>query len=96
MTSTNDSRAHAAEPAPSAASVDQTSKDSFPASDPPASHLPDLPPANAEDKWRAVRENEEALDRKPAGVSDQTVPTPTPPQVKAESQQSGKRGKASR
>ena len=27
----------------------------FPASDPPASHLPDVPPSNAEDKWAAAR-----------------------------------------
>lgn len=32
-------------------SVDESAKDSFPASDPPASHLPDKPPANAEEKW---------------------------------------------
>ena len=96
MISANDNHTNAAEPAPAAASVDQTSKDSFPASDPPASHLPDVPPANAADKWRAVRENAESLDRNRADGSDQTVPAPTPPRVKAEGQQSGKGGKASR
>ena len=34
--------------------VDDTSKGSFPASDPPASHLPDRPPSNAEEKWDAA------------------------------------------
>ena len=37
--------------------VDKSSEDSFPASDPPASHGPDDPPANAEAKWRAAREH---------------------------------------
>ena len=37
--------------------VDESSEDSFPASDPPASHGPDDPPANAEAKWRAAREH---------------------------------------
>ena len=35
-------------------SVDDTLKDTFPASDPPASHLPDKPPANAAEKWAAA------------------------------------------
>jgi len=35
--------------------VDQSGDDSFPASDPPASRLPDEPPANAEAKWAAAR-----------------------------------------
>jgi len=37
------------------AAVDESVDQSFPASDPPASHLPDEPPANAEAKWRAAR-----------------------------------------
>jgi hypothetical protein len=32
--------------------IDNTLKDSFPASDPPASHLPDRPPVNAAEKWQ--------------------------------------------
>lgn len=36
-------------------SVDEGVNDSFPASDPPASHLPDEVPANAEAKWAAAR-----------------------------------------
>jgi hypothetical protein len=35
--------------------VDESVNDSFPASDPPASRLADVPPANAEAKWDAVR-----------------------------------------
>jgi Protein of unknown function (DUF2892) len=36
-------------------SVDDAVNDSFPASDPPASHLPDEVPANADAKWEAAR-----------------------------------------
>lgn len=35
--------------------VDESVNDSFPASDPPASRLADVPPANAEAKWDAAR-----------------------------------------
>lgn len=34
--------------------VDDSIKQSFPASDPPASRLPDEPPVNAEAKWEAA------------------------------------------
>jgi hypothetical protein len=44
----------AATPAGSAKSVDDALKDTFPASDPPASHLPDEPPINAGAKWAAA------------------------------------------
>jgi hypothetical protein len=37
------------------AQVDESVRESFPASDPPASRLPDEPPANAEAKWAAAR-----------------------------------------
>ena len=37
------------------AAVDQSVDDSFPASDPPASRLPDEPPVNADAKWAAAR-----------------------------------------
>jgi hypothetical protein len=40
--------------------VDQSIDESFPASDPPASRLPDDPPANAEAKWAAARAAGEA------------------------------------
>jgi hypothetical protein len=36
---------------PESQAVDESVKESFPASDAPASHLPDEPPSNAEDKW---------------------------------------------
>src|SRR5689334_16618281 len=35
--------------------VDESVYESFPASDPPASRLPDEPPVNAQAKWDAVR-----------------------------------------
>jgi DUF2934 family protein len=34
--------------------VDDSLKDTFPASDPPGSQLPDRPPANADAKWEAA------------------------------------------
>ncbi|HEX5046101.1 MAG TPA: DUF2934 domain-containing protein [Gammaproteobacteria bacterium] len=34
--------------------VDESVKESFPASDAPGSNLPDQPPANAEEKWAAA------------------------------------------
>jgi hypothetical protein len=45
------SPAHAA----SSDAVDQSAEQSFPASDPPASRLPDNPPSNADAKWAAAR-----------------------------------------
>lgn len=35
--------------------VDESVAQSFPASDPPSTHAEDVPPVNAEDKWRAAR-----------------------------------------
>jgi len=35
--------------------VDESVDQSFPASDPPASHIPDVPPVNADAKWAAAR-----------------------------------------
>ncbi len=40
-------------PERAAPAIDKTLEDSFPASDPPSSRLPDRPPSNAADKWRA-------------------------------------------
>jgi hypothetical protein len=34
--------------------IDMSLKESFPASDPAASHIPDLPPSNAAEKWSAA------------------------------------------
>jgi len=47
----SDTLAHAAQ----SDAVDESVDQSFPASDPPASHYADEPPANAEAKWRAAR-----------------------------------------
>jgi len=35
--------------------IDESVVESFPASDPPASHLPDIPPSNADAKWAAAK-----------------------------------------
>jgi uncharacterized membrane protein len=35
--------------------IDESVEESFPASDPPASRIPDVPPGNAESKWAAAR-----------------------------------------
>jgi hypothetical protein len=43
----------AAEPTASEA-IDRSLRETFPASDPPANHLPDEPPANADAKWKAA------------------------------------------
>jgi hypothetical protein len=45
------SRDHAAQ----SRAVDESIDESFPASDAPASHLPDEPPVNADAKWAAAR-----------------------------------------
>jgi hypothetical protein len=41
---------------PGPGGVDESVKESFPASDPPSSHLPDEPPVNADAKWAAAAE----------------------------------------
>jgi hypothetical protein len=50
--------------------VDESVKESFPASDAPASNLPDQPPVNAEEKWaaaEAARKKRRATKKKAAG-----------------------------
>lgn len=39
--------------------VDEAVADTFPASDPPASHIPDEPPVNADAKWEAAKRAEQ-------------------------------------
>lgn len=46
--------AHAPTKAATPRAVDDSIKESFPASDPPASRIPDKPPVNAEAKWEAA------------------------------------------
>jgi hypothetical protein len=43
---------------------DEASIESFPASDPPASRIPDVPPSNAADKWQASRGDKSDIDRR--------------------------------
>jgi hypothetical protein len=69
------------------AAVDESGRESFPASDSPASRLPDCPPANAADKWAAdaaearplpvaepVREDNPVLERANANASGRNRP----------------------
>jgi hypothetical protein len=42
------------QPGSAPAGLDESLAESFPASDPPATHVADRPPSNAEDKWRAA------------------------------------------
>jgi hypothetical protein len=48
LKATRPARPHSSE------ALDDSLKGTFPASDPPASHLPDVPPANAAAKWQAA------------------------------------------
>ena len=45
---------------------DSSSKDSFPASDPPATRQPDIVPSNAAEKWRAADRTVNAKTQRPA------------------------------
>ncbi|HEV7614172.1 MAG TPA: DUF2934 domain-containing protein [Steroidobacteraceae bacterium] len=64
--------------AASSASVDESLKDTYPASDPPASHLPDVPPANAEAKWEAAAAASEDAKRG-TGSRRRSTPDASPP-----------------
>ena len=69
----------------SSKAVDECAKQSFPASDPPASHLPDEPPSNAEAKWEAAGIDREALSR------DQDLEVANSPQTLSASRQATSR-----
>ena len=59
-----------ASPPRSSESVDDSLKSTFPASDPPANHLPDVPPANAAAKWKAAEAaRAESPGAEPSGKS---------------------------
>jgi hypothetical protein len=47
--------ANAGAPSRSTGEIDETLAATFPASDPSASHRPDEPPSNADEKWAAAR-----------------------------------------
>jgi Protein of unknown function (DUF2934) len=51
------------------AAVDASLKDSFPASDPPATQGPDEPPANAAAKWKAAGVSRKKLNRRSTPAS---------------------------
>jgi Protein of unknown function (DUF2934) len=53
-----------AAPETKAAKVDETIAQTFPASDPPATHTPDIVPSNAEAKWAAASRNKAARAKK--------------------------------
>jgi hypothetical protein len=50
----NAERESRSETSPPAEPLDESLAESFPASDPPASHAADRIPSNADDKWRAA------------------------------------------
>jgi hypothetical protein len=58
----------------SSQAVDESSRQSFPASDPPATRRPDEPPANAADKWiDAGKTPPQSLAEDPDGGSRDTA-----------------------
>jgi Protein of unknown function (DUF2934) len=69
----------AAEPTASEA-VDRSLQGTFPASDPPASHRPDEPPANADAKWKAAGASRtDSAVRSRRSKSAQSKPSAEPP-----------------
>lgn len=74
-------RAADARAAPAASdATDRSLQDTFPASDPPASHRPDEPPANADAKWKAARApNKAAVSRSRRSKSALDKPSAEPP-----------------
>jgi len=58
--------------------IDRSLQESFPASDPPASHRPDEPPANADAKWKAAGTARTAPAVRPRSKSTQGKQTAKP------------------
>ncbi len=56
--------------------VDEAARESFPASDPPASTLPDKPPANADAKWAAAGAAKATKKRKRSAKTAIREPAP--------------------
>jgi hypothetical protein len=56
--------------------VDDALKSTFPASDPPATQIPDDPPSNAEEKWQAAGKSRKTLGRRGAGARAKTANAP--------------------
>jgi hypothetical protein len=64
----------------SSEAIDDSLKSTFPASDPPASHLPDVPPANAAAKWKAAEAaRKNPPRRRSTAKSDQSLPGESKP-----------------
>jgi hypothetical protein len=55
------------ESAANSRAVDESIRESFPASDAPSTHLPDQPPVNAEEKWAAAAATPKKRRAKNAG-----------------------------
>jgi hypothetical protein len=70
----------AAEPTASDA-IDRSLQETFPASDPPASRRPDVPPANADAKWKAADKSRTGspVSRPRRSKSTQGKPSAEPP-----------------
>jgi hypothetical protein len=68
----------------SSESIDDSLKGTFPASDPPASHLPDVPPSNAAAKWKAAEASRaEPPGNRPSRRRVQSKPSGQPNSDKA-------------
>ena len=72
----------------SSEAVDDSLKSTFPASDPPASHLPDVPPANAAAKWKAAEASHEKPARAEPSSAQPARTNPPRRRLRAKSEQS--------